>query len=75
MLAANAGEHHFARVAARCQHALQFASGDDVEARTQTREHVEDGEIRVGFHRVADEMLTTLQSRAELAIAVGQCRA
>jgi hypothetical protein len=52
---ADAREDGLARVAAGCDHAQQFAAGDDVEAGAFARQQVEDGEVRIGLHRVADE--------------------
>jgi hypothetical protein len=44
------------RIAAGGQHPLQLADRDDVETRTQSREHVQDREIGVGLDREADQM-------------------
>jgi len=65
-------EHHLARLAARREHALQFAAGDNVEPCPQAREQVEDGKIGVGLHRIADKMVAAPECLGELAITIGQ---
>src|SRR5471032_55240 len=52
---ADAGEDHLARIAARRQHAQQLAAGDDVETGALARHQVEDGQVGVGLHGVADQ--------------------
>ena len=39
------------------QHSLQFATGDNVKARTMVREQLQNGQRRVDFDRVADHVL------------------
>ena len=58
---ANAGKDDAGRVAAGGQHALELAAGDDVEAAAVAREPLQNGEIRVGLHRVADQMLAAFE--------------
>ena len=62
---ADAGEHHLAGIAAGGDHARELAAGNDVEARPEPREHVEDGEVRVRLHRVADEVIAAGEGSAE----------
>lgn len=54
---ADAGEHDFRRIGAGLLHAVQLAAGDDVEAAAGLAEQLEDAEIRVGLHRVADDRI------------------
>ena len=65
---ADAGEHDLARIAAGRDHARELAAGHDVEAAAQAREDVEHGEVRVGLHRVADEMRQRRERAVELAV-------
>ena len=51
---ADAGEDDLRRVAARLKDAVQFAAGDDVEARAGLGQQRENGERRVGLYRVTD---------------------
>ena len=62
---ADSGEHHLAGIAARGDHPLQLAAGNDVEARPKPGEHVEDGEVRVRLHRVAYEVIAADEGSAE----------
>ena len=58
------------RIAARREHARQLAARDDVEARAQAREQSQDGEIRVGLHRVADQVVAAGEWRGDGAEAL-----
>ncbi len=62
---ADAGKHHFARVAAGGEHPVQFSAGHDIEARSQACHDVQHREIGVGFHRVADQMIVTGEGAIE----------
>ena len=53
---AHAGEYGLSRIAAGRNHACQFAARNDVETAAHSREQIQDGKIRIGFHRVADQM-------------------
>jgi hypothetical protein len=50
------------------EHARELAAGNDVEARAQAREHVEDGEVGVRLHRVAHQVLRAREPLVELAV-------
>jgi hypothetical protein len=71
---ADAGKHHFRRVATGRQNALELATGDDVEAAAEPRENVEHAQIRVCLHGVADKMVPAGESAIEAQIAFGQRR-
>ena len=43
-------------------HAFEFAAGNDVEAGAERREQIQDREIAVGFHRIADAVRQRLQA-------------
>ena len=43
------------------QHTLKFTSGDNIEACTVGGEHFQDGQRRVGFDRVADEVVAATE--------------
>lgn len=70
---ADARKNHFARIAAGCEHAQQFAARDDVEAGALAREQVEDRQVGIGLHRVADECVAP---RASVGVGaeIGQQR-
>ncbi len=53
---ADAGKHHLAGIAAGSQHPLEFADRDNVETRTQARQHVQYGQIGVGLDRIANQV-------------------
>ncbi len=53
---AHAGEHDPRRIRAGSDRARKLAARHDVEAAAQAREQVDDRQIRVGFHRVADQV-------------------
>ncbi len=56
--------------------AIQFAAGDDVEACAVIGEELEDGEVRVGFDRIADQVIArgerVLKKREALKDLVGR---
>jgi len=58
---ADAGEDDAARLAAGGEHALQFTARDDVEARAETCQHVQDTEVRVGLDGEADQVRHAFQ--------------
>src|SRR5579885_546367 len=66
---AHAGEHDAPGIAARAQHPLEFADGDDIEPGAEAREHVQHRQIAIGLDRVADEMGVAAEGRIELAPA------
>ena len=53
---ADAREDDLLRIAAGFEHAEELASGNDVESGTGFCEQAEDGEVAIGFHRVADSV-------------------
>src|SRR5258708_1536945 len=55
---AHAGEDGLCRIAAGRDHPREFAAGNDVESAAHARKKVEDGQIRIGFHRVTDQVPT-----------------
>src|SRR5262249_51345799 len=64
---ADTGEHNFFGVASRGEHASELAARNDVEAAAQTREQVENGEVRIGFNGVADQVRSPGERRVETA--------
>jgi hypothetical protein len=69
---ADAGEHHLGRIAAGAQHPRQLAAGDDVEAGTQARQHLQHRQVGVGLHRIADAVVQAVQRLVEGAIVAAQ---
>ena len=51
---ADAGKRAAVGAAAGLEHLEEFASGDDVKASPFLREQIQDGEVAIGLHRVAD---------------------
>ena len=64
---AHAREDAMARVAARRDDAAQFPAADHVEAAAHVGQRAHDGHVRVGLHRVADEVIERGESLIELA--------
>src|SRR5438552_1915959 len=64
---ADSGEHDLGRIAACGNHPRQFAARHDVEAAAESREQIDDAEIRDGLQRVADEVRDAGEGRIELA--------
>src|SRR6266550_5225 len=64
---ANARKYDMARVAAGRNDARQFACGHDVETAAEPRENVENTEVGIRLHRVADKMWHRRKSGVELA--------
>ena len=62
---ADPGKHYFAGIAARRQHPFQLADRDDVETRSQPRQHVQHRQIAVGLDRVADQMRVIAEGAVE----------
>ena len=58
------------RIGAGRDRARQLAAGDDVEAAAQAREQVQDRQVRVGLHRVADQVRHVGEGAIELAEGV-----
>ena len=54
-LLAHTGKHDPGRVRTGRQGALELAAGNDVEARAQAREFLQDGQVGIGLHAVADQ--------------------
>ncbi|GAB2893602.1 hypothetical protein GCM10027202_21720 [Microvirgula curvata] len=71
---ADAGEHDLAGFAAGGQHATDFADRHGVETGTEAGEVADDGQVRVGFQRVADQMVDAGKRIAIGAIGLRQCR-
>ena len=69
---ADARKHRVLRLAARGQHARQFARRHDVEARAEPREHVEHGEIAVRLDGDVDLRATARACIGVGAIGLGQ---
>ena len=63
----HAGEHHLRRIAPRGDHALQFAHRDNIETGALARQHIQHGQVRVGFHGIAHQVLTAGQRPLILA--------
>ncbi|MNS67799.1 hypothetical protein D3C72_1010610 [compost metagenome] len=61
----DAGEDHLGRIPPRRQHPGQLPAGDDVKARAQARQQVEQGQVGVGLDRVADQMGNVARSLIE----------
>src|SRR5262249_19969757 len=53
---AHSGENNASGIAACSEHPRKLAPRNDIEAAAETGEQAQDGEIRVGLGRVADEM-------------------
>lgn len=71
---AHAREHHAIGTPAGGQHALQFATGNDVEACAHARQDVQHAKVGVGFYGEADQVLDALQGigiAAVLGLDVG----
>jgi len=54
-------KHHLVGLPARCQNPSQFTSGDDVKAAPCLSKGLKDRQIRVGLHRITDEVCPALQ--------------
>src|SRR5258706_8869304 len=65
---ANSGEHDLGRIAACSNYPRQFAARHDVEAAAESREQIDDAKIRIGLHRVADEVRDAGEGGVDLAI-------
>ncbi len=52
---AHARKNHLVRIAAGSDHAQQFTARDDVETGAFARQQVQDGQVGIGLHRVADQ--------------------
>ncbi len=74
-LFANPGKYNFCRIAAGSYHPLQLATGHDIKARAQPGQYIEHRQVGVGFHRITDQVLTTLQGMLILAKRQFQRRA
>src|SRR3954462_15249227 len=71
---ADSGKHRLARAAASRHYSRQFTAGNDVKTAAQAGKQVQDGEIRVGFHRVADKMWPRSESRVITQISLFERR-
>ena len=71
---ADAGEDDLARITADSDHAGELSCGDDVEAAALSCKKIEDGEVGVRFHRVADQVRNRRECRVEGAIRAFQHR-
>ena len=54
--------------------ALQLASGNNVEARSQSGKHLQDRQVRVGLDGVTDGMFAAAKRLVELPIALANSR-
>ena len=52
---AHAGKNHFARISTGSDHSREFSCRDDVESCAHLGKQTQDGQVRVGFHRVTDQ--------------------
>src|SRR5262249_38218219 len=59
---ADAGEDDPVRRDSRLHRSAQLVAGDDVDARAERGERLDDREVPVGLHRVADEVRRTLRT-------------
>jgi hypothetical protein len=71
---ADSGENHFCGIAAGCDDPLQLTAGDDVETAAEPAEHVEDREIGIRFHRIADEVIPRGESVGISTVSLGERR-
>ncbi len=71
---ADAGEHHLARIPAGAEHAVQLAARDDVEAGAEPREEAQHRQVRVGLHRIADDVAKPGERSVEDLPVPGQGR-
>ena len=62
----HAREHHLARVSAGGDHPRKLSAGDDVETRAQSREQVEDRQVRIGLHCIADQHVAARAGHGKL---------
>jgi hypothetical protein len=66
---ADPGEDHFLRIAARFQHAEQFAAGDDVEPRSRFGQQVQQSRGSIGLHRITHGVRDALEGAVVSVIA------
>ena len=59
-------------IAARRNDALQFAAADDVKTAAEIGEHAQHGEVGVGLHREAHEVIERRERAVQLLKMVGQ---
>ena len=72
---ADAREIALGRLAAGLQHARQFPAADQVESAAALRQQVENGQVRVGLHRVANEVIERRQRRGQsVKMISNRCR-
>ena len=62
---AHAREHHLCRIAAGRHHTGQFAARHHVEAGAQAGKQLQNGQVAVGLHGIADARVTTGQCLGE----------
>src|SRR5262249_29252278 len=61
------GKGAFARVAARGHHTLEFTATDDIKAAAQIGKRPQNGLVRIGFCREADQVAHAGHGAVELA--------
>ena len=66
----DAGKSAQRRIAARCDHAIKFAAGNDIEPRAFLAQQAQNGAVRVRLHRVADQVVEFAQRRIEPAVVI-----
>ena len=69
------GKYDFLRIAARFQYPLEFAARNDVETAAKPGEQIENGQIGVGFNRIANQVVAPGKRGIECLISGGQRRA
>ena len=69
---ADAGKHHFARIASGCDDTRQFAARYDVKTAAQARKNVEYAEVGIGFYRITQQMIASGEGGVEVAPGPGQ---
>ena len=61
------GKNDLARIAAGRDDSRELSAGYDVEAASQTRQQVQQRQVGVGFHRVANKVWRIAEGGVELA--------
>ena len=62
---AHAREDGPLRVASRQLHPMELAPRDDVKAAAVLGHHLQDAQVRIGFHRVTDQRIDVRERRAK----------
>lgn len=69
---ANTGKHDFGRIGANCQYPLQLTTGNNVKPRAQAGKQLENRQVGIGLHGVADQMIVPGKGLAVLLECVFQ---